>query len=65
MNSNSSDGLRNLVRSRPGSAFNLSRDGEGLRDLDAVDVGTGSLDANRGMPLGARPGTGCLSMVLR
>lgn len=62
MNSVSSDGLRSLVRSRPGSALSRSRDGEGFTDLDVV--GTGNLEDNRGMLLGARPGVlGCLSMV--
>lgn len=55
LNTLSSDGLRSLVVSRPGSACNLSRDGEGLSDFDAVDEGKGkreALGAGRGIPLG-------------
>lgn len=55
LNTLSSDGLRSLVASRPGSACNLSRDGEALSDFDAVDVGKGNREAlgtGRGIPLG-------------
>lgn len=48
-----SDGRRNLATSIPRSAWSLSLEGEGLRDLDGVAVGRGSLDtgAKRGIPL--------------
>lgn len=59
----SSDGLRNLDTFSPESACNLSRDGDGLRDLDGVVVGNGSLDAGRGMPLGRVGVLGCLSIL--
>lgn len=52
LNTGSSDGLRNLVILRPGSACSFSRDGEGLRDFDGLLVGRGSLDTSRGIPLG-------------
>lgn len=60
----SSDGLRNLAASRPESACSLSRDGEGLSDLDGVVVGKGSLEAGRGIPLGRVGVLGCLSMAV-
>lgn len=58
-----SDGLRNRATSMPGSACNRSLDGDGLTDLDVVDVGKGILEANRGIPLGGRRGDLCLSML--
>lgn len=58
----SSDGLRSLVTSRPGSACSLSRDGEGLSDLDAVFVGKGNREASRGIPLGRVGVFGCVSI---
>lgn len=58
----SSDGLRSLVTSRPGSACSLSRDGEGLSDLDAVVVGRGKREASRGIPLGRVGVFGCVSI---
>lgn len=60
----SSDGLRNLATSRPESACSLSRDGEGLSDLDGVVVGKGSLEAGRGIPLGRVGVLGCLSIAI-
>ena len=63
MNILSSDGLRSLVTSRPGSACSLSRDGEGLSDLDAVFVGRGKREASRGIPLGRVGVFGCVSIV--
>lgn len=59
----SSDGLRSLATLRPESACSLSRDGEGLSDLDGVVVGNGSLDVGRGIPLGRVGVLGCLSIV--
>lgn len=59
----SSDGLRNLATSRPESACSLSRDGEGLSDLEGVVVGKGSLEAGRGIPLGRVGVLGCLSIA--
>lgn len=63
----SSDGLRSRDTFSPESACNLSRDGDGLRDLDGVVVGNGSLDAGaaagRGIPLGRVGVLGCLSIV--
>lgn len=48
------DGRRNLRSSKPGSARNLSREGDGLIDLEAVLVGKGKREAGRGMPLAGR-----------
>lgn len=62
LNTLSSDGLRSLEASRPVSACSLSRDGEGLIDRDAVDVGKGSLETGRGIPLGFVGVLGCLSI---
>jgi hypothetical protein len=60
-----SDGLRSHVASRPGSARNFSREGEGLMDLEALDVGKGSLEAaSRGIPLGL-VGVFCCWPILR
>jgi hypothetical protein len=60
-----SDGLRSLVASRPGSARNFSREGEGLMDLEALDVGRGSLEAaSRGIALGL-VGVFCCWSILR
>lgn len=62
MNNGSSEGLRSLAVSTPVSVRSFSRDGEGLIDFEAVDVGSGSLEANRGIPLGRADNFCCLSM---
>lgn len=65
MRTGCSDGLRSRVASRPGSARNFSREGEGLTDLEVLDVGKGSLEAaSRGIPLGL-VGVFCCWSILR
>jgi hypothetical protein len=48
------EGLRSRLSSNPGSALSLSREGEGLIDLEAVAAGNGSLEVSRGFPLAGR-----------
>lgn len=62
LNKGSSEGLRSLAASMPVSVRSFSRDGEGLSDFEAVDVGSGSLEANRGIPLGRADNFCCLSI---
>lgn len=48
------EGLLSRLSSKPGSARSLSREGEGLIDLEAVAAGNGSLEVSRGFPLAGR-----------
>lgn len=50
----SCDGRRSREILTPGSACNLSLDGDGLTARGGVEVGRGILEVKRGIPLGGR-----------